>query len=232
MRVCRFSNRWPLWLVCCAALFCLSVVSFAPAAMASSSKAEAPRAEAQLEEILAAFRQMPGLEARFEEEKQLALLAAPMRSSGRMFFAPGGYLLRRIDSPRQAAVVVTPKELRVEEGSKVQRFDLRARADVAHFVQSFLWILSGDATALRAHFQLNFVPNADDSSWVLTLVPKDDRMAFIVKAIQVHGERFEVREVRVEESNGDSTITRILDANPVRTFSSEERQRLFESSAP
>src|SRR5689334_3239312 len=47
--------------------------------------------------LLRAFSGMPGLEARFREEKRIALLARPLTSEGRLFFTHPGLLLRRVE---------------------------------------------------------------------------------------------------------------------------------------
>lgn len=216
----------------------LALCLVASAVGLSSAQAEAPsqrearvNASVDLASLMAAFRAMPGLEATYEEEKHLALLAAPLRSKGTMFYAPGGYLLRRVEGAGGASMVLTPRELRVVEAGKTQRFDLRARPDIAHFVQSFLWILSGDEAALNEHFEITFEAQTADTPWRLSLTPKDRNMAHIVRQIQVRGEGLFVQEVRVEEQSGDATVTRITNANAERRFSDAERRALFEGSA-
>ena len=49
--------------------------------------------------LLAVFARMPGLEATYTEEKKLALLALPLKSRGRIFFLPPGYLFRAVEAP-------------------------------------------------------------------------------------------------------------------------------------
>lgn len=198
----------------------------------ASSAEVSPAADAELTALLRGFREMPGLEASFEEEKTLALLAAPLRSTGTLYYAPGGYLLRRVETPRRAEIVVTPRELRVVEGAETQRFDLRAREDVAHFVQSFLWILSGDEAALRRNFSLAYSPRDDAGAWSLALRPRDERMAYIVREIVVRGEGAAVLEVEVREASGDTTLTKMGETNPERRFGEDELRTLFGVSAP
>jgi hypothetical protein len=40
-----------------------------------------------------------------------------------------------------------------------------------------------------------------------------------------------VEQIEVQETSGDKTLTRILSANPQRTFSAVERTKLFGQSA-
>lgn len=199
-----------------------------PQALASLSKAE----RSELAEIMGAFRAMPGLEAEFLEEKHLGLLAVPLRSEGTLYYAPGGYLARHIQRPQSVRLVVTPRELRIEEPGNTQRIDLRARTEVAHFVQSFLWILSGDESALNTHFEVRYQPKDAGDAWVLSLQPKDTRMAHIVARILVRGKGAAVLEVEVQEANGDRAITRMGKTQPERRFGDDEFRDVFGEAKP
>lgn len=253
-----------------------------PAAHAEDDAVSAMKADAALsaESLLREFSRMPGLEARFVEEKTLAMLAAPLESRGTLYYAPPGYMLRRIDEPRRSEVLVTPDRLVVTEGGAVvQQFDLNARSEVSTFVESFVWILAGDIEKLRSAYELRFAAgeaatetatpsdearhdddatnvdeggadghatsdastNVDeggadghatsdastDVPWSMTLSPRDERLAHVIRSITVKGVGLSVVSILVSESNGDQTLTRILDANPARTFSDAEHRRLF-----
>jgi outer membrane lipoprotein-sorting protein len=217
----------------------LIVLALWIAGAASASATHSPENEQSLEaeaseqmtldELLTAFASMEGLEAEFVEEKHISMLAAPMESRGTLYFSPPGYLLRRIDEPRNVDVLVTPTELRVsEEGETVESFDLRSREDVAHFVESFVWILAGNRDALSEAYELRFEHSKNEGEgWTLRLIPNNERLGQILQSIVVEGTNLEVEKITVTESSGDRTITRILEANPHRTFSSEEERALF-----
>src|SRR5664279_2835561 len=92
--------------------------------MAAQLRAQANQ-PASFDVLLGAFAHMPGLEARFVEDKHLALLAEPLQSSGVLFFARPGMLLRRVEAPRKSEVVITPTELRMKDADGEQSIDLR-----------------------------------------------------------------------------------------------------------
>src|ERR1700712_3927458 len=77
-----------------------------------------PAAETlQLSQLMAAFSRMPGLEARFVEEKHLSMLARPLTSQGRLYFARPGLLLRRVEQPQKSEVLITPQQLTLKDAN-------------------------------------------------------------------------------------------------------------------
>jgi hypothetical protein len=202
-------------------------VLFAVAAFAQGVRAEQP---VDLDRLLGAFAKMPGLEARFVEEKRIALLAQPLESKGRLYFTKPGHLVRKVESPLASEVVITPEELRVKDQGGEQAIDLRARSDLRPFVESLVWILAGNRQALAQVYELSFEPAQGEKPWQLTLTPKGEPLSRLIQHIRIRGQGLAVAEVQVRETSGDETVTRILEANPARTFSDDERRRLFGSS--
>jgi outer membrane lipoprotein-sorting protein len=186
-----------------------------------SAAADAPMS---LDRLLRAFSEMPGLEARFVEEKTMSLLAVPLKSEGTLFFAPPGMLLRRVESPKPQELLVTGTRLRIREGEKVQELDLAGRPDVRPLVESLLWLFSGNRAALEEAFVLEFSGGA---TWTLSMKPRRAPLDKLVREIRLSGEGLAVRTVEVHETSGDRSVTRILDADPRRTFSAAEKERLF-----
>lgn len=180
----------------------------------------------ELDTLLSAFAKMEGLEAKFVEEKRMQLLKAPLRSEGRLYFAPPGYLLRQIDSPQQSRVLITPTTLTVDDGSTREVIDLRARSDVRSFVGSFVSLLAGDKEALTAAYEIRVV-DAKDGTWRLDLAPKAAPLSEILEMVRVSGTGLSVVEIHVFDTNGDETITRMLEVNPKRRFDASERKDLF-----
>jgi hypothetical protein len=203
----------------------VSLASFALVALVlgSFARAQAPRAPS-LDGLLRAFASMPGLEARFVEEKTMSLLAVPLKSEGRIFFSPPGHLLRRIESPRPAELLVSGGTLRIRENGRVQELDLASRADVRPLVESLLWLFTGDREALETAFHVRFEAGR---AWTLSLRPKHAPLDKLVTELRLTGDGLAVKTVEVHESSGDKSVMRILEANPRRTFDAKEKKRLF-----
>lgn len=219
------------------ALAALAALTLAPRAHAAPAAPAAPAAApatapADLDALLAAFRALPGLEARFTEDKHLALLAAPLRSEGTLRFAPPGHLRRDITAPRPTTLVITPDALHVTEAGATETIDLRARKDVRLFVESLVWILAGDRDRLTATYTLDHRPDPHDPArWTLTLTPRVAPLSDIIATIRLTGAALIVDTIEVTETNGDRTLTRITHATP-RPYTPAERATLFTPPAP
>lgn len=224
------------------ALACALALALAPAAPATQARAaaqaeaadpsELPR-PADAAELFALFAASPGLEAEFEEEKHLALLAAPLRSRGRLYFLPPGRLARVIESPEPATVLVTPTELRATSRDGEERVDLAASPDLRAFVTSLAQVLAGARDGLAELWAIDYRPAPDDArAWSLVLAPRADvagreALRGMVERLTLAGRGRSVATVEVLEPSGDRTLTRILRADPLREFTAEERERLF-----
>lgn len=187
-----------------------------------------PKDQAELFRRMAA---MTGLEAKFEEEKHLLLLAAPLRSSGRLFFLKtkdGGHLTRIVEAPEPSTIRISPRELRVQNRDGTEVIDL-ARADkVRAFVTSLVHVFAGDEAALAKTYAVTFTADPkDDKTWELALVPRDKPLNQILKTLRLVGEGAAVVRIEMHEPNGDRTVTRIVAADPARDFDAADRKRLF-----
>jgi hypothetical protein len=171
---------------------------------------------------------IPGLEARFREEKKLALLRAPLVSEGRLFYKRGGYLARVTEKPSPSTVRIGPDTLEVDSGEGFKRIDLRGRADIKLFVESFARVLAGDYDALATLYTIGFKPAAAaNERWTLSLTPKSGNLAQLVKSVELEGKGFGVELIRVNETKGDSASTHIELVSAARTYSADEQRRLF-----
>jgi outer membrane lipoprotein-sorting protein len=211
-----------------AAIGCIVLGLFAgkPNAFAQASPPAAAAETLQLSQLMAAFSRMPGLEARFVEEKHLSMLARPLSSQGRLYFARPGLLLRRVEQPQKSEVLITPQQLTLKDANGEQRIDLASRPDVRPFVESLTWLLAGDEKALSGVYKVEFVPAAA-GAWQLTLSPKAEPLLHVIAYIRVLGQGLAVREIQVREKGGDETVTRIVEANPERKFGAAELASLF-----
>jgi outer membrane lipoprotein-sorting protein len=174
---------------------------------------------------------MPGLEARFVEEKKISLLAKPLVSRGRLFFTHPGLLRRTVESPRRSVVVVTPTAVHISANGKTKSIDLRRLEDVGALVQSLVWILAGNRAELERAYRVK-MRHEDDGSWLLVLTPKAEPLSNLLAQIRISGRGLAVARVHVVEASGDETTTRITSADPARRFSPQEMRRLFTASAP
>lgn len=194
----------------------------------SSSVAAAQEAPT-LESVLARFSELPGLEARFVEEKRIALLAVPVRSEGRLFFSPPGRLLRRVTSPEPSVALIDAGRLRMRQGERVEDLSIDENPVLRGFIDSFRAVLAGDREALERFYRVELTLRPDDGpeAWELRLRPRGGALARFLREIRIRGNDVTLREMTMVEVNGDQTRTEFHDVNTRRRYSAAESRRLF-----
>jgi outer membrane lipoprotein-sorting protein len=180
-----------------------------------------------LDALIASFAAMPGLSARFREEKQLSLLQVPLVSEGTLAFAPPDRLVRHVEKPAPSTLLLRGNELVMGTAADQHAIDLASQPAVRSFVDAFRLVLAGDLPQLRALYEIAFRATDANGGWQIGLTPRDAQLAGAIRAIEVAGADLALREVRVVQVNGDSTTTRFLDVDRNRRFSAAERDALF-----
>jgi hypothetical protein len=183
-----------------------------------------------LEGLLRRFAAMPGLSARFREEKHMALLAAPLINEGTIHFSPPGRLVRHTTAPMRSSVLIDGERLLFGDARGIEVIRLRENPAIALFVASFVKIFAGDEAALTSMYSMSIAarPELGAEGWGLTLRPRVAPMDTIVARIEIAGDGVVVREMRVVELSGDETRTTFFEVNPARSFSAEEAAALFQ----
>ncbi len=205
------------------ALLSLSVL----AAMAPSTPLAAQgEAAPELDALLRSFRSLPGLSARFREEKHVALLAAPLRSEGEIHFAPPDRLLRRVTTPTRSVALIADGRLTLVSDGRREQFDLTRQPLVAGFVDSFRHVLAGDREALERSYRIAYT-REDDGRWRLTLRPRAAPLNQFLREMTFEGRGVQVRRMRMLEVSGDETRTEFYDVDTTRRWSPEEIRRVF-----
>jgi hypothetical protein len=197
-------------------------------AIAESPPATSP---ATATDLLAAFKGLVGLEARFHEEKRLALLAAPLISDGRIYFLAPDHLTRQVTSPFPGRTTIDGTTLTFEDDRGRHSISLRENPVARLFVVSFEEILAGDATALSRTYAVT-LRAGPDGSWSLLLEPIAEPMTQLVAQIEVDGRGRTIDRMLIREVGGDQTLTTFSSVNTARRFSAEERGRIFPASRP
>ena len=72
--------------------------------------------------------------------------------------------------------------------------------------------LAGDRAALERHYSVQL--EGQPEAWTLTLMPREQKLASLVKRIQIAGVRERLKRIEVEEASGDWSVMLISSESP------------------
>ncbi len=144
----------------------------------------------------------------FAEEKHVALLAKPLRSTGTIFFDRERGIARTTLTPKPQQVVVTRTTLRIKKDKRVEEIPLDKSKDLKAFAMIFPTLLRGDRAELEKSFTIGLYGSAA-SWWALSFAPRTDSLKKLVKSVTVLGNQTELVSLQVIEASGDSTDTHL-----------------------
>jgi outer membrane lipoprotein-sorting protein len=200
-----------------------------PIAGASGNETDS-RSHVTLDALLARFRAMPGLFARYREEKKIALLAEPLVGEGTVHYAPPSRMARHARTPARSSIVFDGSSLRFGDASGEQEMDVGQNPVVRTFVETFLDLLAGNRAKLERAFLVDF--RTDDGvpsrqNWELSLVPRSPELLAILHQVHFRGAGVVVTEMRILEASGDEAVTTFSDVDPAHRYTAEEAAGVF-----
>jgi len=199
------------------------------AAAALALLAALPPVPAHAEDLLASvaarLADAPVIRGRFEQTRRLSGFSNPLVSRGDFVLARGRGVVWQTREPFPSSLLVTPDKLVVRgaDGSVQQQMQADAQPAMRVVGESMIAVLRGDLRALSTRFDVTgrLVGKA---GWTLTLTPTDAGMRRVFTRIVLAGDKF-VRDVRLEEGSGDSTVVRMIDPVAAAKLTPAEEQR-------
>lgn len=164
---------------------------------------------AALEAVFAHFK-VDRLACKFSEQKHVALLAKPLRSSGVLIFDRSNGVARKTTVPKVGQVVVTRAAVRIADGRGVETIPLAKSKELRAFAMIFPAVLRGDRTELETSFDIGLY-GTERAWWALVFTPRSDSLKAIVTRVIVFGRRSDIAAVQVVEASGDRTDTQLSD---------------------
>lgn len=142
--------------------------------------------------------------ATFTEKKYLAILDAPVESSGELRFVPPARLEKLTLKPSRERLVLDGEVLTVERGRRTHVLALKDYPEVAGMIESIRATLAGDRSALERVYQLSV--SGSRARWSLALIPRDARIARVVARIRIDGAEGDVHAVEIVQADGDRSV--------------------------
>ena len=206
---------WPLLSFALAALGALALIALAPGPAPAQPTRPAPPAapapgaaaaqsELTLESLLARIGGRKEQQARFVEKKYLALLDAPVESSGTLRYRAPDRLEKNTDRPVKESLMLDGDQLVIERNGRRRSLPAAQLPGVAALVGGLRDTLGGDAEALRRVFKV--VLQGGASSWQIDLLPSDVTVAQLVTRVTLRGREDRLLEVETLQADRDRSV--------------------------
>jgi len=207
----------------------LTALALAPLTLPPSVHAQAVEPVASLEELMTLFASSGGVRADFVETRELAILAVPIETRGKLYFAPPDRLARHTLEPSPSSVVVQGDRVALRDETGEQVLSLGSSEVARTLVGNTAAMLRGDLDALRARYEIDFqvTGEATSDAWLLGLVPRSRVAKAIVERIEVRGSGRALSSMVTLESSGDRATTRFTAVETGVDFSPEELAHVF-----
>jgi len=176
--------------------------------------------------LSAKMRDIRVLRADFEQEKKLAVLRRPLRSSGTFLFAADKGVSWRTVEPFENLFIITPDAIyQKAEGQKPLVIDVASRPVARGFTDVFIALFSGEVEGLDARFDVFF--SAGAGRWAIGLKPKGKILKTLIDRVVLCGGET-VESIDFLERSGDRTQIRFIDAATEPAVLSDEERARFE----
>jgi len=208
----------------------LGLVSLAALVLGAGALIAAPAptnatAGVTLDEVSRAMSGVKTIFARFVQERHLSLFEEPLRSEGYLCCEKPGRIRWEITKPYRSVLVSDGSGVAQFEWMDDQwkRLDLGLVDAMQHIVNQIAGVIEGRYVNSRREFEISVAPG--DAGPILTLVPQQEKVRKMMRAIEVHlaADLKGTRRVVLRESNADFTEIRfeqqVIDAVfPSATF--------------
>jgi len=196
---------------CARAALWLFAAACASAAVAADSSDPAAW---DVQRLMRELAQVKTANARFIERRHLAILTAPLESSGTLVYVAPDRLEKHTLRPRPESLVLERNELTVESKERNQRrtLVLQDYPVIWAFVESIRSTLAGDLPTLSRFYQVGL--DGGERRWRLSLIPSEPRMQDVVSEIRISGDRSWINAIEMIETGGDRSLMTITRDGP------------------
>jgi len=164
-------------------------------------------ADFSLEMLLEQFSRTSSADARFREEKRLALLEAPLVVEGTLSYRAPDYLRKEVQQPEHSLFEISGDSLHIETGSEQRTISLDSHPLIRTFAESWRAVLAGNGATLEQHFETELTGTFED--WTLRLLPRDKQARAYISAIIIRGSSSHIHSTETLEASGDTTLMTI-----------------------
>jgi hypothetical protein len=167
-----------------------------------------------LPQLMQSLAQVKSSQGKFTERKYLAVLIAPLDSSGTLLFQAPGHLEKHTLKPKAESLVLDQGVLTIDSKARnIKRtLVLQEYPAVWAFVESIRSTLAGDLPTLQRFYKVKLKGNA--AKWSMLLIPLDQKTRQVMSEIVISGRGARVTHIETTEPNGDHALMTVVEEAP------------------
>nr|WP_283255988.1 outer membrane lipoprotein carrier protein LolA [Dyella humicola] len=176
-----------------------------------------------LQHVLDELGSHTSVRAAFTQSRENPALTQPQFSRGELLFVVGHGMLWQVTEPYRESIALTgARTLRIDEQGQLQsvRGGDRGVAQVSQMLQS---MLSGKPDDALRQFAVE--AQGTPAHWTLRFTPRQERMARVLRRIELDGDQF-LQGISVELASGESTTIRFAHTRDAGPLSALEKRAL------
>jgi hypothetical protein len=162
-----------------------------------------------VEELMRSLAQVKAAKARFVERKELAILTAPLETSGILVYTAPNRLEKHTLRPEPETLILDQDSLTIDSkvAGKRRTLALPDYPVVWAFVESIRSTLAGDLQTLGRFYRVTL--EGDERAWRLLLRPIEAKMQSVVSEIRIGGSGNWIGTIEILETGGDRSVMTI-----------------------
>jgi hypothetical protein len=194
--------------------FLLLLLCLAPAIVQAEGEPSDVSAEWGLPQLMQSLAQVKSSQGKFKERKYLAVLIAPLDSSGTLLFQAPGHLEKHTLKPKAESLVLDQGVLTIDSKARNIKHTLvlQEYPAVWAFVESIRSTLAGDLPTLQRFYKVKLKGNA--AKWSMLLIPLDQKTRQVMSEIVISGRGARVTHIETTEPNGDHALMTVVEEAP------------------
>ena len=158
-------------------------------------------------QLMDGLAQQKGGTAKFVEQKFLAVLDKPLVATGEMTYSAPDRLEKNTLTPKPERLTLDKDVLTLERDKQKFSINLANQPEALAFVDSIRGTLAGNRAALEKNYALHLSGTAE--KWVLTMLPREQKIATLILRITVTGARQQMRSIEYLQADGDRSLLSI-----------------------
>lgn len=148
----------------------------------------------------------------FVETRHLALLDAPLESSGELVYTPPDRLERHTLKPREESAILDGDTLTLIRDGRTRTLPLSDYPQIALLTDSLRAVLGGDLERLERSYTVSLAGTPE--TWMLDLLPKDPQLTPGLRRIHLVGSGGRLERMDMIQTNGDRSSLQIGEPRP------------------